>query len=176
MMFVVYINIKSYVKNIPTKESQKTKEARLFEEDENKNRSKNDNQETKKGARSTLSLRLWFISLFMLKKENRLLKSADFARVLGRGRAVASGFFLLKYIKTNSPRARTGFVISAKVSKKAVERNLLKRRMREIIRRDADTAVGAGYDIVFVARKNALNLNFAELKKEILNLLSKINK
>jgi len=109
----------------------------------------------------------------MLKKTNRLLKNTDFARIIGRGRAMASENILLKYVKTDSSQSRFGFVISAKVSKKATERNLLKRRMREIIRCNIGAASG-GYDFVFIARKSALDLNFNELKEEIIRLLGKI--
>ena len=113
---------------------------------------------------------LW---LSMLKKTNRLLKNTDFARIMRRGRAVASGDFLLKYAKTDSSQSRFGFVISVKVSKKATERNLLKRQIREIIRNNIKIIAG-GYNFVFVARKSALNLTFSELKEEIMRLLSKI--
>jgi len=109
----------------------------------------------------------------MLKKTNRLLKNTDFARIMRRGRAIASGDFLLKYVKTDGSQPRFGFMISAKVSKKATERNILKRRMREIIRRNIGVPSG-GCDFVFIARKSALDLNFNELKEEIIRLLGKI--
>ena len=79
----------------------------------------------------------------------------------------------MKYIKTDNPQPRFGFVISTKVSKKAPDRNLLKRRMREIIRGGVETIDG-GHDFVFIARKSALNLTFLELKSEITRLLGKI--
>jgi len=109
----------------------------------------------------------------MLKKTNRLLKNTDFARIMRRGRAIASGDFLLKYVKTDGSQSRFGFMISAKVSKKATERNILKRRMREIIRGGSEI-IGGGYDLVFIARKSALDLTFLELKSETIRLLGKI--
>ena len=109
----------------------------------------------------------------MLQKKNRLLKNTDFERIIGRGRAIAGGDLLLKYVKTDNPQPRFGFVISTKVSKKATDRNLLKRRMREIIRGGAET-IGGGHDFVFIARKSVLNLSFSELKSEITELLGKI--
>lgn len=108
----------------------------------------------------------------MLPKQNRLLKNSDFARVIRQGRAAAGGNFLLKYAKTDNHRPRFGFVISTKVSKKAVERNLLKRRMREIVKSRVATG-GDGRDFVFIARKSALSLTFPELKSEVMNLLSR---
>jgi len=109
----------------------------------------------------------------MLKKTNRLLKNTDFARIMRRGRAMANGDFLLKYVKADGSQSRFGFVISAKVSKKATERNLLKRRMREIVRGSIKSIAG-GYNFVFIARKSSLDLNFNELKEEIIRLLGKI--
>lgn len=60
-------------------------------------------------------------------------------------------------------------VISAKTLQKAVDRNLIKRRIREIMR----THVRAGeceYK-VFVNSANVLDMSFSELKKEIENQL-----
>lgn len=106
----------------------------------------------------------------MLKQPHRLVKNSDFTRVLHKGRYTSTQFFLLKYFPNNQPQSRFGFVISAKVSKKAVERNLLKRRLREIIKHNLKT-IKDGYDVVFLAKKNAIQLTFAQLQNEVLKML-----
>ena len=111
----------------------------------------------------------------MLKKDNKLLKNKDFECVLKYGRSVPSHFFLLKYGKNTSLINRFGFVISLNVSKKAVERNLLKRRMREIIRCHPELLAG-GFDVVFLIRKQSLSLDFNKLEGEVLKTLKNIIK
>ncbi len=111
----------------------------------------------------------------MLKKAYRITKNKDFQRILkNRGNFLNNPFFLIKFIKNNKKNSRFGFVVSAKVSKKAVSRNLLKRRMREIIRLNL-TRISPGYDIVFILKKDALVLKYSDLKKNVLNSLKKIN-
>lgn len=72
------------------------------------------------------------------------------------------------YLANRHTLTRFGFSISKKVGK-AVNRNLLKRRLREICRQHI-AAFQPGLDIVLVARENAMELKFNELEKEVLNL------
>ena len=58
-------------------------------------------------------------------------------------------------------RGETQIVIGAKIVKKAVERNLLRRRIRDILR----GAEVEGYTVI--VGKGAKELSFEELKKEI---------
>lgn len=63
-------------------------------------------------------------------------------------------------------------VISTKVSKKATQRNRLKRQLREIIRHHLDQ-IKSGYDIVVSAKISALNQEYQQLEKNLLALLTK---
>jgi len=71
------------------------------------------------------------------------------------------------------PSIRFGFVISKKVAKRAHVRNKLKRRMREISRRDLlpHLRVERGADLLFVARPAAPALGFAALRHEMQGLM-----
>jgi ribonuclease P protein component len=94
--------------------------------------------------------------------------------VFSKGRFFTSKFFLLKYDKNGLSENRFGFVTSTKVSGKAVERNLIKRRFREVIREQLPH-LKYGYDIIFVIRKGALDIKYQELKEDILKSLKKSN-
>ena len=65
-----------------------------------------------------------------------------------------------------------GLTVSRRGSKKATVRNLLKRRAREIFRKNLDK-IKAGYDLFFIFSKPAAALSFQELEKEILGELSR---
>lgn len=90
----------------------------------------------------------------MLPKINRLKKKKDFERVFKQGRGLKQDFLSLKFAKNNLEATRFGFVVGQKVSRKAVVRNKVKRRLREIARINLGN-IKKGLDIVVVAGKGA---------------------
>jgi len=108
----------------------------------------------------------------VLPKKNRLKRRKNFERLIKKGSFYKGVFLVLKTIKNEKENTRFGFIVSKKVSKKAVERNKVKRRMREVVRGLLGFVV-PGYDVVFFAKKNILGKNFNEIKKEICALMEK---
>ena len=109
----------------------------------------------------------------MLIRTQRVVKEKDFTAVLGRGRFVTTPFFLLKYIRNDRENDRYGFIVSKKVSKKATERNKIKRRLRAIIQKTTKEG-RQGRDMVFVVKKGALPASFKEIQEAALGALKKI--
>lgn len=109
----------------------------------------------------------------MLKKQNRLLKTKDFNLVFQKGRFVSNHFFLLKYTFNSLGLNRFGFVVSGKVSNKAVVRNKIKRRLREIVKKEINS-IPPGYDVVIITKKTAIRLDFKDFKKAVMELTGKI--
>jgi ribonuclease P protein component len=72
------------------------------------------------------------------------------------------------------PDRRFGFITSKKASKKAVTRNLLRRRFREIIRKHGDTLLPHQM-VVTIARWRAAEATFAELEADWLKTARKLN-
>jgi len=75
---------------------------------------------------------------------------------------------VMKALPNRLSFSRYGFVVSKRVGK-AVERNRVKRLLREILRQ---TPIKPGWDIVFIARPRAAKTNFAELKSLVWSLVS----
>ena len=107
---------------------------------------------------------------FAFSSKFRLLKKSDFHRVQNKGEKLYTKHFLIFALKSSEELSRVGLTISTKVDKRAVIRNKLKRRLREIFRLNRSKLV-AHFDIVIIARKNALDLSYKEIEHEILNTL-----
>ncbi|MGB8888544.1 MAG: ribonuclease P protein component [Candidatus Korobacteraceae bacterium] len=106
-------------------------------------------------------------------KSKHLLKHADFQRVYQDGRRQFTGnmtvFFLRRNVvpegATSTGGARVGFTVG-KVLGGSVERNRIRRRMREAVRLSPQACEGS-VDVVFNPRKSVLTLPFAELRDEV---------
>lgn len=84
---------------------------------------------------------------------------------MARPPRVKSPFFLIFAEKNGRTIGRLGLVVSRKVSLKAVERNRIKRLIRESYR-TSETDL-KGLDIVVLARQSATRLNNNRLREEI---------
>ena len=67
---------------------------------------------------------------------------------------------------------RIAIIISKRVSNKAVDRNLLRRRLQSIIQRRL-SRISQPYDIVMIAQPTALSANYRELELAVSTVLSK---
>jgi ribonuclease P protein component len=104
-------------------------------------------------------------------KSSRLLKHADFQRVYQTGRRQFTGnmtvFFLRRTAADDQagPSLRVGLTVG-KVLGGAVDRNRIKRRMREAVR-ISWPAQSVPVDVIFNPRKSVLNLPFADVAQEV---------
>src|SRR5271157_5783336 len=106
-------------------------------------------------------------------KSKRLLRHADFQRVYRSGRRQFTGnmtvFFLRRTAAIDaaydSGWLRVGFTVG-KVLGGSVERNRIKRRMREAVR-TSWPAVEAPVDVVFHPRKSVAELPFEQVASEV---------
>lgn len=101
----------------------------------------------------------------MLSKDDILKKRADFVLVKENGRLYQSplfGMLVLKDVKTR----KIGFLISKKVSKRAVDRNRIRRLLSESIRFNLKNMKNNVW-VVFLVKKRMLGLKFDEVKMEV---------
>ena len=104
-------------------------------------------------------------------KTKRLLRHADFQQVYQQGRRQFTGNMTVFFLRRSADGAddscsvRVGLTVG-KVLGNAVERNRIKRRMREAVR-GSWLAESASVDIVFNPRKSVLQLPFGELRAEV---------
>ena len=102
-------------------------------------------------------------------KSKHLLRHSDFQRVYQSGRRQFTGNVTVFYLRRDGPEAgtgpRVGFTVG-KVLGGSVERNRIKRKMREAVRLSWAACEGP-VDVVFNPRKSVLSLPFADLVDEV---------
>lgn len=103
----------------------------------------------------------------MLATEYRLKKSRDISRVFKRGEWGSTKEISVKTTSNGMPNSRAVVVVSKKISKKAVVRNTLRRRVSGILESEWKT-VRPGYDIVVTVREDVSHLTSAQLKSTVL--------
>jgi len=114
-----------------------------------------------------LDLSLWRGAL--MKKENRLRSNMEFIRVYTEGKSYGNKNLVLYVRKNDIGITRVGFTVSKKIGKSVV-RNKVKRRMREICRLEFHRLKN-GYDLVFVPKKNVVDISYKELESAMLHIL-----
>jgi ribonuclease P protein component len=103
---------------------------------------------------------------------DRLRHRADFLAAGGGVKAPATAFVLQARKRDDDGPARVGFTVSRKVGT-SVERNRVRRRLREIVRRSA--AMCQGHDYVLVGRRAALALSFERLVEEFDSAMRRVH-
>ena len=106
-----------------------------------------------------------------------LKRRPDFLAVAAtRRKYVAKGFVLQSgQHAEDSGMARLGFTVSKKVGN-AVERNRVKRRLREAARQIMPEKARMGCDYVLIGRKNALTCSFSRILDDLTDAMRHLNK
>ncbi|MDX9720361.1 MAG: ribonuclease P protein component [Myxococcota bacterium] len=104
----------------------------------------------------------------------KLRRSADFSRVQRGGQRLAGTFIVVVGRRGAAPWTRIGLTVSRKIGP-AVLRNRVKRRLRDVFRRNK-MAFFAYLDVVVIARSGAANVDYASLRDEVLLLIGKLGK
>ncbi len=107
-----------------------------------------------------------------LPRAERVRKRAAFVAVQNRGRKLHTDSFLV-FVLPSQPEAlpRLGVTVSKKVGG-AVQRNRVKRLVREAFRR-RKALFPRGVDLVFIAKKTAISADGAKVAREIETLCAR---
>lgn len=111
----------------------------------------------------------------MIPKENRFSGNKSIERVYKSARPVRSDAFNIRVKKNNQDKYRLAVVVSKKVSKSAVVRNRIRRRVFELVRKNmADTPEMKGREIIItVFEEKTANVGAKELKTQLEKLFKK---
>ena len=107
-----------------------------------------------------------------MKHTVALKQNHEFRRLYSKGKSAVSPYFAIYCRKTNRPQSRLGITTGVKLGK-AVKRNFVRRRIRELYRTN-EQKFAPGYDIVVVARTRAIFARYADLERSFLHLMKKL--
>ncbi len=105
-----------------------------------------------------------------MQKKFRIKKTSEIDAIFNQKKRVNGKYFNIFYQLSENDSFRFAISIGKKYGN-AVKRNLMKRRIREIIRKSKD--VIKPFDFVVVVKPNSNDLDFETINLEILKLLSK---
>jgi len=107
----------------------------------------------------------------VLPKKNRV-PSFLIPKLLKKGNRVGGNALTLVYKKSNQQKNnRWAFIVPTKACKKAVGRNKIKRRLRNIVARI--NLQKNGFDLVILVNEKLISKKFEQMKAEVKNLLQK---
>jgi ribonuclease P protein component len=106
-----------------------------------------------------------------VKRRFRLTRSNDYKRVRHQGKSYAHPLVVLITLPNDQPQVRVGVSASHAVGN-AVDRNRAKRRLKACLQEELPQ-LKPGRDVVFLARKSVLDVEFSKLRLVVHQLLSK---
>ena len=112
----------------------------------------------------------------MKASANRLRKTTDIQKVYNSGQKVYHPLVRSIILPTTHSASRFTIIVSQRVSKKAVERNRVKRRLRTIVMNQLMPILRTSYDMIFIVQPAAIDAEYAVLEKAIQKLSLKQQK
>ncbi len=106
-----------------------------------------------------------------MKHADSLRRGSQFQQAWDNGRAWSHPLLILRISANGTAKNRLGFVVGKKVGK-AVQRNRVKRWMREAVRHRVDT-LAKGWDIILIARGSADKAEYKDIDTALTSLLER---
>jgi ribonuclease P protein component len=97
----------------------------------------------------------------------------DFARISSKGRSRSDRLMVVRFVPNGRDHDRFGISTGRRLGG-AVQRNRVRRRVREILRRIPNDT-GHGWDILIVARQPAADASYDELEAALERLLGLVH-
>ena len=104
-----------------------------------------------------------------------LRRKADFDAIGRSGLVRSTRLLVLRWLRTNRAETRIGMSTPRSLGG-AVQRNRVRRRLRELVReqlRERQATMGAGWDLLLIARPEAATASHAELREALRSLVER---
>ena len=105
-----------------------------------------------------------------MKKDKIIKKSEEYTNIINTGNVVKNKYFSIFYKKSETKKY--GISIPTKTGK-AVVRNKIKRRVKNIIDKN-ENYIQNNYYYVIITKRTILDINYEEMENNLINLFNKI--
>ena len=106
---------------------------------------------------------------------DRLRQRADFLAVANGARVSSAAFSLQSRARSDQGPVRVGFTVTKK-NGTATERNRIRRRLRELVKRLDVISMRPHHDYVLVGRREALTRDFAVMLDDLRSALTRLDR
>ena len=113
---------------------------------------------------------------FSFPRRIRIVKTDDYSSVFNFRHRISGKFLVIHYQYNVLPWARLGIVTTKKITPLAVDRNYMKRVIREFFRKDRYGAGLANIDLIVRTQKTFNHADFLTIKKEFEELLLQLSR
>lgn len=110
---------------------------------------------------------------FRLARQAKIVKTDDFSSVFNLRKRIASPHLVMRYRLNEANIARLGLIVSKKTAKLAVQRNYMRRVLRELFRLNQHNL--PVIDLVVQVQKPFEKPDFISIKQEFESLLLKLS-
>lgn len=110
---------------------------------------------------------------YRLLKEAKLIKTDEFSSVFNFRKRISAKFLVVHYQPNVITHSRLGLVVGKKIAKLSVDRNYMRRVLREFFR--IQQHVINHVDLVIRVQKKFENKDFIQIKQEFDMLIEKLN-
>ncbi len=108
-----------------------------------------------------------------MKVRCTLKKNSDFRRLYSKGKSAVTPYMVVYCRRNRMDGNRLGYTVSTKLGK-AVVRNRVRRRLREVYRLNAP-GLKTGYDIIIVARGKCVDAKYSAIDNAFLKACEKLD-
>ncbi len=151
--------MRQYEENLSAKQKKKSQETRISQKDEQQIGEVNLKEEKGKGAEEIGGIR-------------RIKGEKEIRSILRNGRRINQAHITISYLCDCGGRVGFAFLVGKRVGK-AVVRNKVKRRLREIARQRRDL-LPEGISLCIMANQSASQCRFQELEEEVIRAFKKL--
>jgi ribonuclease P protein component len=102
----------------------------------------------------------------------KIKKTDDFSSVFNFRKRIAGRFLVMHYMPNALEHARLGLIVGKKTARRAVQRNYMKRVLRELFRHERHML--GGVDLLVRPQLAFTHADFAQIKAEFHQLINKL--
>jgi ribonuclease P protein component len=113
------------------------------------------------------------VQTYKLVKQAKMIKTDDFSSVFNFRKRISSQYLAMHYQPNALQRPRLGLVVGKKTAKLAVNRNYMRRVLREFFRLQQHEICHV--DLIVRVQKMFSKVDFIQIKQEFNTLIEKIN-